>query len=59
MEELKNLYKDKRIKQLEQEKQELEKVILNMAKCMFQRDNVLMETIKDINKNLRIIARRK
>ena len=59
MEELKNLEKDKKIDELEKENKELKETIINMSKCMFQRDNTLTETIKEICKNLRTISRRK
>lgn len=59
MEELKDLEKDKKIQELEKENQELKEIIINMASCMFQRDNTLTEVIKEIDKNLKRISRRK
>lgn len=57
--EIKEHNKDKIINQLQRENKELKETIINMSKFMFLRDNALVETIKDIDKNLRIISRRK
>ena len=59
MEEIKSLEKDKKINELEKENQELKETIISMSKFMFQRDNTLTEIIKDIDKNLKRISRRK
>ena len=48
-----------RLKEVEKENQELKETIINMSKFMFLRDNALVETIKNIDKSLRIISRRK
>lgn len=48
-----------RLKEVEKENQELKETIINMSKFMFLRDNSLVETIKNIEKELRIISRRK
>ena len=57
--EIKEHNKDKIINQLQRENKEIKETIINMSKFMFLRDNALVETIKDIDKNLRIISRRK
>ena len=59
MEEIKSLEKDKKIKELEKENQELKETIISMSKFMFSRDNELVETIKNIDKSLKTILRRK
>lgn len=59
MEEIKSLEKDKKINELEKENQELKETIISMSKFMFSRDNVLVETIKNIDKSLKTISRRK
>lgn len=59
MEEIKSLEKDKKINELEKENQELKETIISMSKFMFQRDNALVETIKNIDKSLKTILRRK
>ena len=59
MEEIKSLEKDKKINELEKENQELKETIISMSKFMFQRDNALVETIKNIDKSLKTISRRK
>lgn len=48
-----------RLRKVEKENQELKETIINMSKCMFQRDNDLSETIRTIAKELRRISRRK
>lgn len=48
-----------RLRKVEKENQELKETIINMSKCMFQRDNTLTETMKEICKSLRIISRRR
>ena len=48
-----------RLKEVEKENQELKETIINMSKFMFLRDNSLVETIKNIEKELRTISRRK
>ena len=59
MEEIKSLEKDKKINELEKENQELKETIISMSKFMFSRDNALVETIKNIDKSLKTISRRK
>ena len=59
MEEIKSLEKDKKINELEKENQELKETIIIMSKFMFSRDNKLVETIKNIDKSLKTILRRK
>lgn len=59
MEEIKSLEKDKKINELEKENQELKETIISMSKFMFSRDNELVETIKNIDKSLKTISRRK
>ncbi len=59
MEEIKSLEKDKKINELEKENQELKETIISMSKFMFSRDNELVETIKNIDKSLKTILRRK
>lgn len=59
MEEIKSLEKDKKINELEKENQELKETIIIMSKFMFSRDNELVETIKNIDKSLKTILRRK
>lgn len=56
--EIKEHNKDKTINQLEKENKELKEIIINMSKFMFSRDNALVETIKNIDKNLRKISRK-
>ena len=51
--------KDKIINNLQEENGKLKEIIINMASCMFQRDNTLTEAIKSIDKNLKRIARRR
>lgn len=48
-----------RLQGVEKENKELKETIINMSKFMFQRDNALAETIKSIEKELRIISKRK
>ena len=48
-----------KLKEVEKENQELKETIISMSKFMFQRDNVLVETIKNIDKSLKTILRRK
>ena len=48
-----------KLKEVEKENQELKETIISMSKFMFQRDNVLVETIKNIDKSLKTISRRK
>lgn len=48
-----------RLREVEKENQELKETIITMSKFMFQRDNALAETIKSIEKELKIISRRK
>lgn len=48
-----------KLKEVEKENQELKETIISMSKFMFQRDNALVETIKNIDKSLKIISRRK
>ena len=48
-----------RLKEVEKENQELKETILSMAKTMFSRDNTLTEVIKKIEKELRVISKRK
>lgn len=57
--EIKEHNKDKIINQLERENKELKETIISISKFMFLRDNALVETIKNIDKNLRTISRRK
>ena len=59
MEEIKSIEKDKKINELEKENQELKETIISMSKFMFSRDNELVETIKNIDKSLKTILRRK
>ena len=59
MDEIKSLEKDKEINELEKENQELKETIISMSKFMFSRDNELVETIKNIDKSLKTILRRK
>lgn len=59
MEEIKSIEKDKKINELEKENQKLKEIIINMTSCMFRRDNTLTEIIKEIDKNLKRISRRK
>lgn len=51
--------KDKIINNLKEENGKLKEIIINMASCMFQKDNTLVTTIKNIEKELRTISRRK
>ena len=48
-----------KLKEVEKENQELKETIISMSKFMFQRDNALVETIKNIDKSLKTISRRK
>ena len=48
-----------RLKKVEKENKELKETIINMSKFMFLRDNALTEIIAKIEKELRIISRRK
>lgn len=48
-----------KLKEVEKENQELKETIISMSKFMFQRDNALVETIKNIDKSLKTILRRK
>ena len=56
--EIKEHNKDKIINDLKVENQELKEIIISMSKFMFSRDNALVETIKNIDKNLRKISRK-
>ena len=49
----------KKLKEAEKENQELKETIISMSKFMFSRDNALVETIKNIDKSLKTISRRK
>lgn len=51
--------KDKIINNLQEENGKLKETIINMASCLFTRDNSLAEVIKDIDRNLKRIARRR
>lgn len=57
--EIKYKEEHERIGALEDENRKLKEIIINMASCMFQRDNTLTEVIKNIDKNLRRISRRR
>ena len=59
MEELKSFEKDRKINELKRENKELKETIISMSKFMFSRDNELVETIKNIDKSLKTILRRK
>lgn len=48
-----------RLKDVERENNELKETIINLTKIFLNRDKELIKTIQDINKNLRILARRK
>lgn len=50
---------DGRLKDVERENNELKETIINLTKIFLNRDKELIKTIQDINKNLRILARRK
>lgn len=58
VEEIKQHDIDKIINDLKVENQELKEIIISMSKFMFSRDNALVETIKNIDKNLRKISRK-
>ena len=57
------IYENRKLKnkitELEKENQELKETIISMSKFMFSRDNELVETIKNIDKSLKTILRRK
>ena len=57
--EIKCKEEHERIGALEDENRKLKEIIINMASWMFQRDNTLTEVIKNIDKNLRRISRRR
>ena len=59
LQEIEEHNKDKIINNLQEENGKLKEIIINMASCMFQRDNTLTEAIKSIDKNLKRIARRR
>ena len=48
-----------KLKEVEKENQELKETIISISKFMFSRDNELVETIKNIDKSLKTISRRK
>lgn len=46
-----------RLKGVEKENQELKETIIEMSKYVFKRDNVLVETIKEINESFKTISK--
>ena len=48
-----------RLKDVERENKELKETIINLTKLFVNRNDALEKTIKDIDKNLRIIARKR
>lgn len=60
MEELaKDIDYEKEYKKVMKENQELKETIISMTKVMFLRDNALVEIIKNIEKELKIMSKRK
>ena len=51
--------KDKIINNLQEENKKLKETIVNMSSYLFTRDNSLTEVIKDIDRNLKRIVRRR
>lgn len=48
-----------RLKDVERENKELKETIINMTKTLFARNENLEKIIKDIDKNLKLIARKR
>ena len=48
-----------RLKDVEKENKELKETLINLTKLFVNRNDALEKTIKDIDKNLRIIARKR
>lgn len=48
-----------RLKDIERENKELKETIINMTKTLFARNENLEKIIKDIDKNLKLIARKR
>lgn len=48
-----------RLKDVERENKELKETIINLTKLFVNRNDALEKTIKDIDKNLRLIARKR
>lgn len=48
-----------RLKDIERENKELKDTIINMTKTLFARNENLEKIIKDIDKNLKLIARKR
>lgn len=48
-----------RLKDVEKENKELKKTLINLTKLFVNRNDVLEKAIKDIDKNLRLIARKR
>lgn len=47
-----------RLKDVERENKELKETIINLTKLFTNRNNVLEKALKEIDKNLRLIARK-
>lgn len=48
-----------RLKDVEKENKELKKTLINLTKLFVNRNDILEKAIKDIDKNLRLIARKR
>lgn len=48
-----------RLKDVERENKELKETLINLIKLFVNRNDALEKTIKDIDKNLRLIARKR
>ena len=48
-----------RLKDVEKENKELKETLINLTKLFVNRNDVLEKAIKDIDKNLRLIARKR
>lgn len=48
-----------RLKDVEKENKELKKTLINLTKLFVNRNDVLEKAIKDIDKNLKLIARKR
>lgn len=49
---------DFRLKDVEKENKELKETLINLTKLFVNRNNALERTIKDIDRNLRLIVRK-